>query len=296
MFLSSFLYSFPFLLLSLLRTKAHSFSRGEFPPFSLSLSPFSPSLSFSPTSAVNFAEKKKKQLNTMKIPPSLRYTAKTAALALKSPSPPSAAGLSSSSFLSMSIPSRLTSPSLFTHPFSLLSSNPRASPTLLSFTSLRGLSSSSSSSTVSNTSSSTLLRPVSSLSPFSSSLLSSSCNACHRISRQSLSTLKGSRGGDQHTVTEKEANEAVQGCLEVLMKKIEETAQPKRELLKRLRKEHGDVAISHATVNSICGGMRGLTAVLTETSTLDPEKGILYRGLSIEECMKQLPRSDPNTQ
>lgn len=38
------------------------------------------------------------------------------------------------------------------------------------------------------------------------------------------------------------------------------------------------------------GGMRGIRGLVTETSVLDPEEGIRFRGYSIPECQKLLPR------
>lgn len=40
------------------------------------------------------------------------------------------------------------------------------------------------------------------------------------------------------------------------------------------------------------GGMRGIKALVTETSVLDPDEGIRFRGLSIPECQKVLPTAD----
>lgn len=40
------------------------------------------------------------------------------------------------------------------------------------------------------------------------------------------------------------------------------------------------------------GGMRGLNAMIWETSVLDPYDGIRFRGLSIPECLKMLPKAD----
>lgn len=39
------------------------------------------------------------------------------------------------------------------------------------------------------------------------------------------------------------------------------------------------------------GGMRGIRALVTETSVLDPEEGIRFRGYSIPECQKLLPKA-----
>lgn len=40
------------------------------------------------------------------------------------------------------------------------------------------------------------------------------------------------------------------------------------------------------------GGMRGIRGLVTETSVLDPDEGIRFRGLSIPECQKVLPKAD----
>lgn len=40
------------------------------------------------------------------------------------------------------------------------------------------------------------------------------------------------------------------------------------------------------------GGMRGIKALVTETSVLDPDEGIRFRGLSIPECQKALPKAE----
>ena len=40
------------------------------------------------------------------------------------------------------------------------------------------------------------------------------------------------------------------------------------------------------------GGMRGIRGLVTETSLLDPEEGIRFRGYSIPECQKLLPRAN----
>ena len=40
------------------------------------------------------------------------------------------------------------------------------------------------------------------------------------------------------------------------------------------------------------GGMRGIRGLVTETSLLDPEEGIRFRGYSIPECQELLPRAE----
>jgi len=39
------------------------------------------------------------------------------------------------------------------------------------------------------------------------------------------------------------------------------------------------------------GGMRGIKGLVTETSVLDPEEGIRFRGLSLPECQEVLPKA-----
>lgn len=40
------------------------------------------------------------------------------------------------------------------------------------------------------------------------------------------------------------------------------------------------------------GGMRGIKGLVCETSVLDPDEGIRFRGLSIPECQQVLPKAD----
>lgn len=40
------------------------------------------------------------------------------------------------------------------------------------------------------------------------------------------------------------------------------------------------------------GGMRGIKALVTETSVLDADEGIRFRGLSIPECQQVLPKAE----
>lgn len=57
------------------------------------------------------------------------------------------------------------------------------------------------------------------------------------------------------------------------------------------RKLHGGTVVQNLTVDMIYGGMRSLKALLTETSEIDPEKGIQFRGYTLEECLQLLPKA-----
>lgn len=74
----------------------------------------------------------------------------------------------------------------------------------------------------------------------------------------------------------------------VLKAKIGEE-QPK---VKEFRKKHGKDKVCDVIVEQMYGGMRGIKAMVTETSLLDPEKGIRFRGKSIPDCQKCLPKAE----
>jgi citrate synthase len=61
--------------------------------------------------------------------------------------------------------------------------------------------------------------------------------------------------------------------------------------IKNLIKEHGDKKIGEVTLSQIYQGMRGMTGLVTETSLLDAQEGIRFRGYSIPELKEKLPRA-----
>ncbi|KAK4786935.1 hypothetical protein SAY86_010768 [Trapa natans] len=74
---------------------------------------------------------------------------------------------------------------------------------------------------------------------------------------------------------------------------LKELIPEQQERLKKLKAEHGKVQLGNITVDMVIGGMRGMTGLLWETSLLDPDEGIRFRGLSIPECQKLLPAVKP---
>lgn len=64
-----------------------------------------------------------------------------------------------------------------------------------------------------------------------------------------------------------------------------------QERVKTFRKAHGNTKVGEITVDMMYGGMRGIKGLVCETSVLDPEEGIRFRGLSIPECQKVLPKA-----
>ncbi|KAA0204078.1 hypothetical protein HAZT_HAZT006290 [Hyalella azteca] len=61
--------------------------------------------------------------------------------------------------------------------------------------------------------------------------------------------------------------------------------------VKEFRKQHGKTPVGQVTVDMMYGGMRGIKGLVTETSVLDPEEGIRFRGYSLPECQKLLPKA-----
>eukprot|EP01023_Acetabularia_acetabulum_P009741 TRINITY_DN143_c1_g1_i5.p1 TRINITY_DN143_c1_g1~~TRINITY_DN143_c1_g1_i5.p1 ORF type:complete len:466 (-),score=68.83 TRINITY_DN143_c1_g1_i5:553-1950(-) len=76
---------------------------------------------------------------------------------------------------------------------------------------------------------------------------------------------------------------------EIIRQKIPE----EQDRLKKLRSQNGDFVLGDVTVNMVVGGMRGMVGLLWETSSLDPEEGIRFRGHSIPELQAKLPAAIP---
>jgi len=73
----------------------------------------------------------------------------------------------------------------------------------------------------------------------------------------------------------------------VMAKKIPE----EQERVKNFRKTYGATKVGEVTVDMMYGGMRGIKGLVCETSVLDPDEGIRFRGYSIPECQKLLPKA-----
>lgn len=69
-----------------------------------------------------------------------------------------------------------------------------------------------------------------------------------------------------------------------------------RERVSNLRKQHGSKVIGEVTVDMVYGGMRGIKGLVWEGSVLDAEEGIRFRGYTIPECQKKLPKAEDGEQ
>ncbi|MFM2138381.1 MAG: hypothetical protein RJA57_688, partial [Bacteroidota bacterium] len=61
--------------------------------------------------------------------------------------------------------------------------------------------------------------------------------------------------------------------------------------IKDLLKQHGNKVIGEVQLSQVYQGMRGMTGLVTETSLLDAQEGIRFRGYSIPELREKLPKA-----
>ncbi|HMH24471.1 MAG TPA: citrate (Si)-synthase, eukaryotic [Puia sp.] len=66
--------------------------------------------------------------------------------------------------------------------------------------------------------------------------------------------------------------------------------------IKNLVKEHGNKKIGEVTLAQIYQGMRGMTGLVSETSLLDAQEGIRFRGYSIPDLQEKLPKANGGTE
>ena len=77
----------------------------------------------------------------------------------------------------------------------------------------------------------------------------------------------------------------------IIKDKFKEKADSTAAEIKEMLKEHGEKVIGEVTLGQIYAGMRGMTGLVTETSLLDAQDGIRFRGYSIPELQKALPKA-----
>ncbi len=76
-----------------------------------------------------------------------------------------------------------------------------------------------------------------------------------------------------------------------LKEKFASIALPMAQEVKEMVKNHGDVVLGTYNVASVYSGMKGMIGLITETSLLDAEEGIRFRGYSIPELRDLLPKA-----
>lgn len=72
---------------------------------------------------------------------------------------------------------------------------------------------------------------------------------------------------------------------------LREAIPAKKALLNKVKTEYGNKSLGEVQVSNLLGGMRGLKAILWESSVLDPNEGIRFHGKTIKECQEILPKA-----
>ena len=78
----------------------------------------------------------------------------------------------------------------------------------------------------------------------------------------------------------------------ILKDKFKAKADEANADIKQLLKDHGNKVIGEVTLSQIYQGMRGITGLVTETSLLDAQEGIRFRGYTIPELQEKLPKAE----
>ncbi len=77
----------------------------------------------------------------------------------------------------------------------------------------------------------------------------------------------------------------------VIKDRFKAKAESANQEIKALLKEHGNKPIGEVTLAQVYQGMRGITGLVTETSLLDAQDGIRFRGYTIPELQEKLPKA-----
>lgn len=78
----------------------------------------------------------------------------------------------------------------------------------------------------------------------------------------------------------------------IIKDRFKEKADAANAEIKELLKEHGSKKIGEVTLAQVYQGMRGITGLVTETSLLDAQEGIRFRGYTIPELQEKLPKAE----
>jgi len=82
----------------------------------------------------------------------------------------------------------------------------------------------------------------------------------------------------------------------VIKERFKAKADAANTEIKELLKENGNKVIGEVTLAQVYQGMRGITGLVSETSLLDSQEGIRFRGYSIPELQQKLPKVKDGTE
>src|SRR5436305_10713062 len=82
----------------------------------------------------------------------------------------------------------------------------------------------------------------------------------------------------------------------ILKERFKAKADAESATIKQLLKDHGNKKIGEVVLAQIYQGMRGITGLVSETSLLDAQDGIRFRGYSLPELHEKLPKAPNDTE
>ena len=82
----------------------------------------------------------------------------------------------------------------------------------------------------------------------------------------------------------------------IIKERFKAKADASNAEIKELLKENGNKVIGEVTLAQVYQGMRGITGLVSETSLLDSQEGIRFRGYSIPELQAKLPKAKDGTE
>ncbi len=77
---------------------------------------------------------------------------------------------------------------------------------------------------------------------------------------------------------------------------FKEKADIQSKEIKSIIEHYGNTKIEEVVLSQVYQGMRGITGLVTETSLLDANEGIRFRGFSIPELREKLPKAEGGTE
>jgi len=81
-----------------------------------------------------------------------------------------------------------------------------------------------------------------------------------------------------------------------LKERLKQLIPIKQAEIKEIKEKHGNEMLGTCTVEQAYGGMRSVKSMIYETSLLDPEEGIRFRGYTIPDAQKLLPKAPGGTE
>jgi len=86
-------------------------------------------------------------------------------------------------------------------------------------------------------------------------------------------------------------NHIVSRNISSLKKRLQEIIPEKQKEVKEIKEKYNDRSLGEATVGQAYGGARDIKSMVYETSLLDSNEGIRFRGFSIPEIQQKLPKA-----